>query len=248
MSSGVDEPTIAVLASRRGAAQGLAEAVRRAGARAWVVEPGPAAEHGDVLRRAGGLVVSGDEANDGAPSGQGPVGGTGSQQAGEPGPAADVVALIRAAMEAEMPVLGIGDGMRLMNVAEGGGPGRPVDGHAPGEEGPTPPPAFHRIFISPGSRLAAIVGSGGFVRVNSRHRLGIREAHKSPLLMASAYSLEDGVIEALESPDHTFAMAVQFRPEIRKELPPHFERLFHSLVGYARGFTGDRQVTKNTSL
>ena len=50
------------------------------------------------------------------------------------------------------------------------------------------------------------------------------------MLMASAYSLEDGVIEALESPNHRWVIGVQFHPERRMELPPHFDRLFQSLV------------------
>ena len=61
----------------------------------------------------------------------------------------------------------------------------------------TPEPAYHHIYISPGSKLAAVVGSGGFVRVNSRHRVGnARGSEVSPYLLASAYSLEDGLIEA----------------------------------------------------
>ena len=52
--------------------------------------------------------------------------------------------------------------------------------------------------------------------------------------MASAYSLEDGVIEALESPEHRWVVGVQFRPERRGELPPHFDRLFQSLVDRAQ--------------
>ena len=70
--------------------------------------------------------------------------------------------------------------------------------------------------------------------MNSRHRSGVREAQKSPALMASAYSLEDGVIEALESTDHRWIIGVQFHPERRLELPPHFDRLFDSLVEQSR--------------
>ena len=76
---------------------------------------------------------------------------------------------------------------------------------------------------------------GGFVRVNSRHTFGVREAQKAPGLLATAYSLEDGVIEALESPEHEWVIGVQFEPERRGELPPHFDRLFDRLVGRARG-------------
>ena len=66
--------------------------------------------------------------------------------------------------------------------------------------------------------------------MNSRHRSGVREAQKSPNLIASAYSLEDGLIEALESPNHKWVIAVQFSPQRRMEIPPHFERLFQSLA------------------
>ena len=136
------------------------------------------------------------------------------------------VALAKAALEADMPVLAIGGGLHTLNVALGGAPASPVDGHGPEGEASS----YHRIYIAPGSKLAAVVGSGGFVRVNSCHELGIREVDKSPFLLASSYSLEDGKIEALESPDHGWVIGVQFRPERRLEIPPHFDRLFQSLV------------------
>ena len=94
--------------------------------------------------------------------------------------------------------------------------------------------SFNRIFISPGCRLASTVGSGGFVRVNSRHHQGLKEPQKSDDLMASAWSLEDGVIEALESTVNDWVLGVQFHPERRGELPPHFDRLFETLVYRAK--------------
>ena len=66
--------------------------------------------------------------------------------------------------------------------------------------------------------------------MNSRHPVGPKEADKSRLLRASAYSLDDGIIEALESTDDRWIIGVQFHPERRGELPPHFDRLFQSLV------------------
>jgi gamma-glutamyl-gamma-aminobutyrate hydrolase PuuD len=52
--------------------------------------------------------------------------------------------------------------------------------------------------------------------------------------MASAWSLEDGVIEALESTVNDWVLGVQFHPERRGELPPHFDRLFETLVYRAK--------------
>ena len=140
---------------------------------------------------------------------------------------ADASPLIAAALAMDLPVLCTGDGMHALNLALGGAPAETVPGHVPDEgDGPS----YHRIFIAPGSKLAAAVGSGGFVRVNSRHSNGLREAQRSPSLMASAYGLEDGVIEALESPFHRWTVGVQFQPQRRAEIPPHFDRLFQCLV------------------
>lgn len=138
------------------------------------------------------------------------------------------IELVRAALDDDMPIYSLGEGMHLLNAAFGGKPAEAVAEHSgAGDDGES---AFHHIYIAPGSRLAAVVGSGGFVRVNSRHSRGIREAQKSQWLLASAYSLEDGVIEALESSRHRWVIGVQFRPERRMEMPPHFDRLFQSLL------------------
>lgn len=140
------------------------------------------------------------------------------------------VALMRAALDRDMPMYAIGGAMHTLNIALGGLPPLPMDNHAAADCGTESASEYHHIYIAPGSRLAAVVGSGGFVRVNSRHRRGIREAQKSAWLLASAYSLEDGAIEALESARHRWVIGVQFRPERRMELPPHFHRLFQSLA------------------
>jgi gamma-glutamyl-gamma-aminobutyrate hydrolase PuuD len=42
--------------------------------------------------------------------------------------------------------------------------------------------------------------------------------------------MEDGLIEALESPDHRWVLGVQFHPERRGEIPPHFDKLFETLI------------------
>ncbi len=136
------------------------------------------------------------------------------------------------ALNSGLPILATGSGFVSLNVAAGGSMVE-VDGHAAGPDGGEEP-AYHRIYIAPGGKLAATVGSGGFVRVNSRHTYGVREAQKAPWLLATAYSLEDGVIEALESPEHAWVIGVQFGPQRRGELPPHFDRLFDSLVAHAR--------------
>ena len=146
--------------------------------------------------------------------------------------------LVKASLNVDIPVLAICRGMQLLNVAMGGSIVQSLTDHDsvdPEDSSETDRgSSFHRIFISPGCRLASTVGSGGFVRVNRRHHQRIKEAQKSDDLMASAWSLEDGVIEALESPVHDWVLGVQFHPERRGELPPHFDRLFETLVYKAK--------------
>ena len=140
---------------------------------------------------------------------------------------------IQNAINNDIPILGIDQGLQVLNLVSGGSPGVDISGHSNEDVGDGGPPCFHRIWISPGSKLAAVIGSGGIVRVNSSHNQGIRELHKAPSLIASAYSLDDGVIEGLESPYHTWILAVQCHPERSGEVPRQFSGLFEALVVYA---------------
>ncbi len=200
-----DGPVVAIVAGPDSGAKALAEAIGLGGGVPRPVVLDAAASAEDALEGVGGLLIAAEP-----PSGAG-------------GPLAR---LVTAATDSDMPVLGIGGGLHCLNLALGGDRAVEATGHAP-EEGA---PLHHHIYMAPGSRLAAIVGSGGFVRVNSAHRRGIREAQKSPLLLASAYSVDDGVIEAVESTEHDWVIGVQFRPERRRQVPPQFERLFQGLV------------------
>ena len=145
--------------------------------------------------------------------------------------------IVLTALQKNLPILFLGDGFQILNTVLGGGEATPTPVHSATIEGHPNKSAYHRIFITPGSKLAAIIGSGGFVRVNSRHNHGLKEGQRSQLLLTSGYSLEDGIIEALESPDHYWAIAIQFNPEIRGEIPPHFDRLFQSLSDRSIGTT-----------
>ena len=134
--------------------------------------------------------------------------------------------LLPTVLDFDLPVVAVGDGMHSLNMAMGGGRPLPVNGHEGDEDKAT----RHHIYIAPGSKLASIVGAGGFVRVNSLHRKGIRDAQRSLKLMTAAYAVEDGIIEAVESPDYSLVIGVQFRPDRPREVPPNFDNLFHLLV------------------
>ena len=134
--------------------------------------------------------------------------------------------LLPTILDFDLPVVAVGDGVHSLNMAMGGGRPVPVSGH----EGDGDASARHHVYIAPGSKLASIVGAGGFVRVNSLHRMGMRDAQRSSKLMTAAYAVEDGVIEAVESPDYSLVIGVQFRPDRPREVPPNFDNLFHLLV------------------
>ncbi len=136
------------------------------------------------------------------------------------------LALLAAALDRDMPVLALARGMQLLNLAFGGQPLTEVPSHGADPGDGDTKSSRHMVYLSPGSKLAAILGMGGFFRVNSRHRLGVREGRKSPRLLASAYGLDDGVIEGLESPEHDWVVGVQCCPERQNEVPPAFKNLF----------------------
>ena len=140
---------------------------------------------------------------------------------------------LEAALEVDMPVLATGDGMHALNRHFGGGAPLPAPAHYPDD---ATEPLRHQIYLSPGSKMAAIIGSAGMFRVNSRHCRGIREPQRAERLMTVAYQLDDGIIEGLESKEHSWVIGVQFQPGRADEVPASFNNLFLGLVERADAF------------
>ena len=189
-----------------------------------------------LLAEAGGLLLAGGpdigpHAGDDVPEPHGPLDL-------RPEPDALELGLLRHGLELDMPVLAICRGMHLLNFAFGGSLIQDISGHRGERNNGSWTSAKHSIYLSPGSKLAAILGMGGFFKVNSLHHNGLKEAQKSPRLLASAYSLEDGFIEALESPGHSWVVGVQCDPELHEEVPKVFGNLFMAFVDRAEGFVG----------
>ena len=124
--------------------------------------------------------------------------------------------LLTQALAADLPVLAICRGVQFLNVAHGGTLIQhlaAIDRHdvrSPkwemGRQG-----AAHTVEVSPGSRLAEIVGAGTH-DVNSRHHQAASRVGAGLVVSAVA---PDGVIEGLERPDRTFVVGVQWHPEDR---------------------------------
>jgi putative glutamine amidotransferase len=138
-------------------------------------------------------------------------------------------ALVQAAVEREMPVLGICRGLQVVNVALGGSLVQDIvaDGLSPENHDRHDEPRSrlsHTITVSPGTRLAEIVGAGD-LSVNTLHHQGVRDV--APGLRVSA-TTPDGLVEGLESPDGR-VVTIQCHPE---ELVAHewARALFADLV------------------
>ena len=221
-------PVIGVTASTEKEARSYLEALAPWGAPHLLLLPGSAPPLNETLDRIDGLLLTGGADVDPARYGAQPDPDAGLQL----DKARDdmELPLLEAAMARDMPVLGICRGMQALNVVAGGRLIQDLPNHrALGKYG-RDAAAYHHIWISLGSKLAAALGSGGKVRVNSIHHQGLREAQKSHNLLASAYSLDDGLIEALESPHHRWVLALQCHPEFQEQVPRHFQGLFKRLV------------------
>ena len=138
------------------------------------------------------------------------------------------------ALSADMPVLAICRGMQVLNVAFGGRLTQHLDGHRNEDEDSEH--ATHLIYVAPGAKSAAIIGSAGFFKVNSYHHQGLTEAQRAPRLMSTAYSVEDGLVEGLESPEHSWVIGLQCHPERQDEVPRLFVNLFSGLHDRAERF------------
>lgn len=145
------------------------------------------------------------------------------------------LALLRDALSRDVPVLAICRGMQVLNVAFGGSLIQDLPGHGPGGGEKHDEPVMHQIYVSPGSRLGAVIGGGGVYRVNSWHHQGLKERHRAPGLLACAYHPQDGIVEGLESTRHRWVLGVQCHPEREREVPKALVRLFDSFAAWAAG-------------
>lgn len=142
------------------------------------------------------------------------------------------LALLRGALDRDMPVLGICGGEQLLAVALGGTLIQHIPDAVPGalpHEQPNPRhEPGHAVAITPGSRLARIVGAGS-MQVNSSHHQAVRDAGTEAVVNATA---PDGVIEGVESTRHRFALGVQWHPEFL--IDPGDARIFAALIAACR--------------
>ena len=120
---------------------------------------------------------------------------------------------MRMAAQRKLPVFGIGVGMQLLNVQQGGNLFLHIPEDLPRalpHKDPIDASHRHGLVVHPGSLMERVFGDGE-VRVNSMHHMAIDEVAESFRVTATA---PDGVVEAIESVDEDwFAFGTQFHPE-----------------------------------
>jgi len=126
------------------------------------------------------------------------------------------LAVARAAVDIDLPVLGVCRGMELLAVAYGG----TLHQHLPdllGHERHQPGAGvqgMHAAHFVAGSRAAKIFGASA--EVNSYHHQAIDDPGR---LTVTGWA-EDDVIEAVEDPSLRFLVGVQWHPEAQLDVRP----------------------------
>jgi len=121
------------------------------------------------------------------------------------------------ALDTNIPFLGICNGMQLLNILRGGSNMQHIPDlkdtieheqkfseNFDGYEEP-----YHEINISEESKLFAIAKTNK-TKTNSSHHQAIKDVGKNLVVSARA---PDGIIEAIEDPNHNFCLGLQWHPE-----------------------------------
>jgi putative glutamine amidotransferase len=196
--------------------RGYADAIQRAGALAVMLPPDP--DVSGILDLLDGLIHAG-----GADYGENPL-----RDEFE-------IALGLAALEADLPLLGVCRGMQVMNIARGG----TLIEHLPDvlghEDHRAVPGAFgdHDVRLASGS-LAARAAGATTHPTKSHHHQGVDQIGDG--FEVTGWAVVDELPEALEDPSRRFALGVQWHPEAdpaAREIAALVEAA--SLAGASRG-------------
>jgi putative glutamine amidotransferase len=206
------------------------DALQRAGGLAVLLPPDPrlVEDPSDALELIDGLVLAGgadiDPASYGEQAHAETVGTVPERDAFE-------IALVRAAIERDLPVLGICRGMQLINVARGGTllqhlpdrfghhEHRRVVGSFDGSD--------HDVQLVEGTLASDVVGEATHV-TKSHHHQGIDRVGEG--LMVTGISTMDDLPEVIELPGRRFVLGVQWHPEADPTSP-----VLDALAEAARG-------------
>lgn len=203
-------------------------AVTEAGGIAVVLPPQPASPElaRRLVSRLDGLILSGGADVDPSRYGEDPHERTGAPRTDRDSFEA---ALLEAAIEAELPLLGICRGAQVINVELGGS----LIQHLPDVVGDDRHQLGDGVFnqieveVEEGTRIASLLGDNRTARAHLYHHQAIDRVAEGVTVTSRT---ADGIVESIELPDLPFAIAVQWHPEENAG----DRRLFRGLVEAAQ--------------
>ena len=203
------------------------EAVTKAGGIAVLLPPQPVSPEiaARVLDGLDGLIISGGKDIDPARYGQAAHPETDAPRRDRD---AWEDALLTAAIDRELPFLGICRGAQLLNVALGG----TLHQHLPDVIGSTRYNlgagtfADNHVHVEPGTTVSSLMGDT--LVGKSYHHQAIDELAEGLVVTARS---DDGIVQAVELPAVPFGVAVQWHPEQDEDI-----RLFAGLIDAARNY------------
>lgn len=145
--------------------------------------------------------------------------------------------LMRMVSDRRLPIFGIGVGMQLLNLNEGGNLFLHIPEDMPKalpHKDPLDSAHRHALEVVPGTLMERVYGEGE-IRVNSVHHMAVDEV--APGFMVTA-RCPDGVIECIESTrSDWFALGTQFHPESDSASALDL-RIFEEFMDGVRGTIG----------
>ena len=162
----------------------------------------------------------------------GVYGETAVPECGETSPERDVMELelLKAAIDADKPILGICRGIQFINAARGGTVYQDLPSQRPSrlEHHQSPPYHIpvHTVNICQNTPLYSLLGIETLA-VNSYHHQAVKTVSPALRTMAEA---SDGLTEAVFMPDRRFVWAVQWHPEFSFKTDDSSRLIFEAFV------------------
>ena len=141
--------------------------------------------------------------------------------------------LISLSLERDLPLLGVCGGEQAINVALGGSLYQDIATQVPfviEHQQRTPKDQKgHQIKLHQGTKLKQIVGCET-LGVNTTHHQAVKKLGKGLITNASS---EDGIVEGIESNNHSFVLGVQWHPEFLIDKDSAQLRIFSTFTSIA---------------
>ncbi|MDP6559076.1 MAG: gamma-glutamyl-gamma-aminobutyrate hydrolase family protein [Candidatus Binatia bacterium] len=143
--------------------------------------------------------------------------------------------VISLALDRDLPLMGVCGGEQAINVALGGTLYQDIALQVPDAlehlQSTVEKEAGHRIQVHNGTLLSKILECRS-LEVNTTHHQAVKQVGRK--LIVNAVS-EDGVIEGIESTNHSFVLGVQWHPELLMDGNARQQQIYLSLIAAAQG-------------